>query len=58
MSARKIEGWERLICPYFAVTCRCVLGSYFEENGFAEKGLNEVKGLIFSHFDVFLEVSY
>jgi hypothetical protein len=58
MSARKMGGWERLICPYFAAACRRVLGAYFEENGFAEKGLNEVEGLMFSRFDVFIEVSY
>lgn len=58
MSARKMGGWERLICPYFAAACRRVLGRYLEENGFAEKGLNEVEGLMFSRFGVFLEVSY
>ncbi len=47
-----------MICPYFASACRRVLGRYLEENGFAEKGLNEVEGLMFSRFDVFLELSY
>jgi hypothetical protein len=58
MSARNWGGWERLICPYFAATCRRVLGRYFEESGFTEKGLNEVDGLIFVRFGVFVEVSY
>jgi len=35
-----------------------VLGDYLEGNGFAEKGPNEVGGLMFSRFDVFLEISY
>lgn len=58
MSARKINGWERLICPYFAPVCRRVLGCYLEGNGFVEKGVNEVEGLVFTRFDVFIEVSY
>jgi hypothetical protein len=52
------NGWEKLVCPYFAATCRRVLGHYMEENGFAEKGPNEIGGLVFSRFGVFLEVSY
>jgi hypothetical protein len=35
-----------------------VLGQYLEENGFAEKGLNEINGIIYSRFEVFLEISY
>ena len=58
MSARNLGGWEKLICPFFAATCRRVLGRYLEENGFAEKGPNEIDGLVFSRFGVFLEVSY
>jgi len=58
MSAQNLGGWERLICPFFARACRRVLGCYLEGNGFAEKRLNEVKGLVFSRFGVFLEVSY
>ncbi len=58
MSQRQLGGWERLICPYFAPVCRRVLGHYLEENGFTEKGLNEIAGLVFSRFGVFLEVSY
>ncbi len=58
MNTRNWGGWERLICPYFAATCRRVLGRYFEENGFTEKGLNEVEGLVFVRFGVFVEASY
>ena len=58
MSTRNLKGWEKLICPFFAPTCRRVLDSYMEENGFAEKGPNEIGGLVFSRFGVFLEVSY
>jgi hypothetical protein len=58
MNAQKRNGWEKLICPYFAVTCRRMLGRYLEENGFAEKGLNEVGGLVYSRFGIFLEISY
>jgi hypothetical protein len=58
MSARNLGGWEKLICPFFAATCRRILGRYLEENGFTEKGLNEIDGLVFSRFGVFLEVSY
>ncbi len=58
MSTRNLGGWERLVCPFFAAACRRVLGDYLEGNGFAEKGPNEVGGLMFSRFDVFLEISY
>ncbi len=52
------NGWERLICPYFTVTCRRVLSEYMEENGFTEVSINEMGGLMFSRFGVFLEVNY
>jgi hypothetical protein len=58
MRTRRFNGWERLICPFFAKTARSVLGRYLEENGFSEKGPNEIDGLVFSRFGVFLEVSY
>jgi len=58
MKNQNLSGWERLICPYFAPTARRVLSHYLEENGFTENGLNEIEGLVFSRFGVFLEVSY
>jgi hypothetical protein len=58
MKAPYLNGWERLICPYFASTCRRVLGKYLEDNGFTETGLNEIKGVVFSRFGIFLEISY
>ena len=58
MSARQLNGWEKLICPFFAEATRRVLGHYMEENGFSEEGLNEIDGLVYSRFGVFLEVSY
>ena len=47
-----------MMCPFFEAAARRVLGSYLEENGFSEKGPNEIGGLVFSRFGVFLEVSY
>lgn len=58
MKASNLSGWERLICPYFAATCRRVLGQYLEDNGFAETAVNEIGGVVFSRFGMFLEVSY
>lgn len=58
MNTRKLGGWEKLVCPFFAPVCRRVLGRYLEANGFTEKGLNEIEGLVFSRFGVFLEISY
>lgn len=58
MRTRRFNGWEKLICPFFAETARRVLGRYLEKNGFAEKGPNEIDGLVFTRFGVFLEVSY
>ena len=58
MSAQRLNGWEKLICPFFAEATRRVLGRYMEENGFSEKVLNEIDGLVYSRFGVFLEVSY
>ena len=55
---QKLGGWEELVCPFFAPVSRRVLGHYLESNGFAEKGLNEIGGLMFSRFGVFLEISY
>jgi len=60
MSIRNWNGWERLICPYFEATCRCVLGYYLKENGFAEKGLAEKEdsGLTFYRSEIFLDIGY
>ncbi len=58
MKTPNLNGWEKLICPYFAPTCRRVLGKYLEDNGFTETGLNEIGGVMFSRFGIFLEVSY
>jgi len=58
MNTPNLNGWEKMICPYFAPTCRRVLGQYLENNGFIETGLNEVGGVMFSRFGIFLEVSY
>lgn len=58
MNTQNLGGWERLICPFFAAVSRRVLGNYLEENGFLEKGLNEIQGLVFTRFDAFLEISY
>jgi hypothetical protein len=55
---KKLKGWEGLVCPFFAHSTRRILGDYFEANGFAEKGANEIDGLIYSRFGVFVEVSY
>jgi hypothetical protein len=58
MKTPNLNGWEKLICPYFAPTCQRVLGQYLEDNGFTETGLNEIGGVMFSRFGIFLEVSY
>jgi hypothetical protein len=58
MSTQNLKGWENLICPFFGPTCRRTLGSYLEESGFTEKGQNEIGGLVFSRFGIFLEISY
>ena len=58
MNFRRLNGWEKLVCPFFAPACRRVLGDYLETNGFSEEGLNEIKGMVFTRFSVFLEISY
>jgi hypothetical protein len=58
MKTVNLNGWEKLICPFFAPVCRRVLSDYLEENGFAETGLNEIGGVLFSRFGIFLEISY
>jgi len=58
MKTPNLNGWEKLICPYFAPTCRRILGQYLEDNGFADVGLNEIEGVMFSRFGIFLEISY
>lgn len=52
------NGWEQLDCRYFAETCREVIGDYLEAQGFAEKGLTNGGGIIYSRFDVFLQINY
>jgi hypothetical protein len=58
MKTPNLHAWEKLIRPYFAPTCRRILGQYMEDNGFTETALNEIGGVMFSRFGVFLEVSY
>jgi len=58
MKTPNLNGWEKLIRPYFAPTCRRVLGQYLEGNGFTETALNEVGGLTFSRLGIFLEITY
>jgi hypothetical protein len=58
MKTPDLNGWEKLICPFFAETCRHALGSYLEDNGFREFKQNQIGGLLFSRFGVFLEISY
>lgn len=58
MNTPNLNGWEKLICPFFGPTCRRVLGNYLEENGFTEKGQTEIGGITFSRFGVFLEINY
>lgn len=58
MKKQNLKGWEKLICPYFAPTCRYVLGAYLEDNGFTERGSNEIGGVMFHRFGIFLEISY
>lgn len=58
MKVPNLNGWGKLICPYFAPTCRSILGQYLEDNGFTEIGLNEVGGVRFARLGIFLEVSY
>jgi hypothetical protein len=58
MSAQTLGGWENLNCPFFSVICRRTLGPYLESNGFLERGPNEIGGLFYTRFGIFLEVSY
>jgi len=58
MDKPNLNGWEKLICPFFEPACRRTLSLYLEENGFSEKSLNEIGGLVFSRFKVFMEISY
>lgn len=58
MKTPNFNGWEKLICPYFAPTCRRIFGKYLEGNGFTERSFNEIGGVMFSRFGIFLEVSY
>ncbi len=58
MKKPHLNGWEGLICTFFGPTCRRVLGQYFEMNGFTEVRENEIGGVWFSRFGVFLEISY
>lgn len=51
-------GWDKLICPYFTQTCRNVLSSYLNINGFTETATDEIGGLFFLRDGVFLEISY
>lgn len=58
MSKTATAGWEKLNCPFFAPTCRRILSDYLEAQGFVEKELTPVGGIVYRRFDVFLEVSY
>ena len=58
MNSQNLNGWEKLICPFFGPVCRSSLGAYLVENGFMEKGKNEIGGFVYTRFGVFLEISY
>ena len=53
-----MNGWEQLNCDFFASVCRDTLGSYLESKGFAEKKEDSIGALLFTRFDLFLEVGY
>lgn len=52
------NGWEQLDCNYFAAICGSTLGEYLERLGFEESRLTARGGIIYSRFDLFLEISY
>jgi hypothetical protein len=51
-------GWENLNCPFFTGICRQVLGNYFEKEGFSEKDVTPIGGIIYTRFNIFAEISY
>lgn len=51
------EGWEQLLCPYYAKTCLQVLGEYFESCGFQHRE-SKIGGIVFYGRGAFVEVSY
>ena len=52
------NGWDQLDCKYFAAVCRNVLSSHLEEAGFEEKKETVIGGVVYTRFDLFLEISY
>jgi len=52
------SGWEKLDCRYFAEACREAVSDYLETHGFAESGLTNGGSIIYSRFDVFLQLNY
>jgi hypothetical protein len=58
MSKPGTGGWERLNCSFFAATCRRVLSDYLEAEGFVEKEVTPVGGVVYRRFEIFLEISY
>lgn len=58
MSKTATEGWETRNCLFFAPTCRRILSEYLEAQGFVERELTPVGGIVYRRFEVFLEVSY
>lgn len=52
------NGWDQLNCQFFTQICRRVLGNYLQQQGFLEKKTTAIGGIVYTRFDVFLEVSY
>lgn len=51
------NGWEQLDCPYFADTCREVMGGHLEKYGLREKA-SDASGILFVLDTLFVEFSY
>ena len=51
------EGWEQLLCPYYAETCLRVLGEYFESHTLQHRE-SRTGGIVFHGRGAFVEVSY
>ncbi len=52
------NGWDQLKCENFADVCRKVLNDYLEELGFSEKKETARGTVVYSRFDLFLEIGY
>lgn len=53
-----MNGWDQLNCEYFSETCRKALSAYLEEIGFTENKETVIGGVVYTRFDLFLEISY